>query len=254
MVQSLFLAEDIETIQSIPLCPRPMEDTLIWPFTESGCYTVKSGYRFLFQDQEISASIVQAEDQETWKRIWGTVVQNKVRNFLWRAVKNSIPSKSNLVHRRVLGEDICDHCKAGSEDVIHALWLCPHLDLVWNSNPSWNFQSLKQFQNCKELVQHVIKEGKDPDFLATTVWTIWYRRNAIRASNKSHLINQVIPAVLPTQASFLRAIPPKPPDPTIRVPSSFRWNPPQYSHLKVNFDGAVFLGRECSRDRSGDLG
>lgn len=66
-------------------------------------------------------------------------VQNKVRNFHWRAVRNSIPSKSNPVRRKVLGENICDHCKAGSKDVIHALWLCPLLDSIWNSNPSWNF-------------------------------------------------------------------------------------------------------------------
>ena len=44
------LTQDIDTIQSITLCQRPMEDTLIWTFTESGCYTMKSGYRFLFQD------------------------------------------------------------------------------------------------------------------------------------------------------------------------------------------------------------
>lgn len=48
------------------------------------------------------------------------VVQNMVRNFLWGVVRNSIPSKSNLVRRGVLGENICDHCKADSEDIIHA--------------------------------------------------------------------------------------------------------------------------------------
>lgn len=48
------------------------------------------------------------------------VVQNKVRNFLWGVIRNSIPSKSNLVHRGVLGENIYDHCKDGSKDIIHA--------------------------------------------------------------------------------------------------------------------------------------
>lgn len=72
------------------------------------------------------------------------------------------------------------------------------------------------------------------------VWTVWFQRNAIRANNRSCSIDQVIPDVLATQPSFLRAIPPKLPDSTNRVPQRIKWKPPPYSHLKVNFDGAVF--------------
>ena len=48
LLQQLFCARDIALIESIPLCSSKVDDTLIWPFTPSGSYTVKSGYRFLY--------------------------------------------------------------------------------------------------------------------------------------------------------------------------------------------------------------
>lgn len=49
LLQKLFLARDISMIKSIPLCLRQVDDTLFWPFTPSGSYKVKSGYRFLYK-------------------------------------------------------------------------------------------------------------------------------------------------------------------------------------------------------------
>ena len=40
---------------------------------------------------------------------------------LWRASKEVIPVKKNLVARKVLFEDVCDHCHSATEDVHHAL-------------------------------------------------------------------------------------------------------------------------------------
>nr|POE97942.1 syntaxin-71 [Quercus suber] len=49
-LQQLFNPRDAELIHSIPLSTRPVEDVLIWPFTPTGSYTVKSGRRTILAD------------------------------------------------------------------------------------------------------------------------------------------------------------------------------------------------------------
>jgi len=73
-----------------------VEDKLFWLFNQSGLYTVKSGYRFLYKSQSCDDQEYQPEINDLWKKFWGLAVQTTVRNFLWRAIKNSIPSKTNL--------------------------------------------------------------------------------------------------------------------------------------------------------------
>ena len=51
LLQQLFSARDI-LIESIPLSSVQVEDRLFWPFTPSGSYTIKSGYRFLYKAQK----------------------------------------------------------------------------------------------------------------------------------------------------------------------------------------------------------
>ena len=67
----LFSPRDKELINSIPLCGKPMEDVLMWPFTPSGSYTVKSGYRFLYNSRSLDNGDYQLDDNRLWKKVWG---------------------------------------------------------------------------------------------------------------------------------------------------------------------------------------
>ena len=71
LLQQLFCARDISMIESIPLCSRKVDDTLFWPFTLSGSYTVKSGYRFLYKAQSMDNNDYNPEDNGLWKMVWG---------------------------------------------------------------------------------------------------------------------------------------------------------------------------------------
>ena len=71
LLQQLFCARDISMIESIPLCSRKVDDTLFWPFTLLGSYTVKSGYRFLYKAQSMDNNDYNPEDNGLWKMVWG---------------------------------------------------------------------------------------------------------------------------------------------------------------------------------------
>lgn len=107
-LQQLFNPRDSELIHSVSLSNRPAEDVLIWPFTPTGSYSVKSGYKFLYKSHSLDNNDYQPADNTLWKKIWVIQVQPKVWNFLWRALKNFIPTKFNLKRRTILADDRCD--------------------------------------------------------------------------------------------------------------------------------------------------
>lgn len=82
LLRACFLPRDISLIESIPLSSNLIKDKLFWPFTPSGLYTVKSGYKFLYKSQSIDDQAYQSEENVLWKKIWGLVVQPKIQNFL----------------------------------------------------------------------------------------------------------------------------------------------------------------------------
>ncbi|XP_075633776.1 uncharacterized protein LOC142606281 [Castanea sativa] len=175
------------------------------------------------------------------KKAWWLAIQKKVRNFLLRAIRNSIIAKTNLVHRKILLEDTCNHCQQAPEDVRHALWQYPLLSPVWDSNPCWNFRSCTHFNRFgHELVQNVIIEGSNLDLFAQIIWTLWHRRNLLRTIDKLFPIEQVTPDVIAANENFLRVFPPKASDAVNRFPQRVKWKPPPNNCFKVNFDGAVF--------------
>lgn len=182
----------------------------------------------------------QPEDNTLWKKIRGLQVQPNVRNFLWRAIKNSIPTKLNLRRRTILADDRCDQCKGATEDVLHALWSCPLLSQVWSHDIAWNYNASLHFLSFRDLVEHIMEIGNVLNLFATMVWAIWYRRKSIRTTAKPFPIKKVFLEVQNARASFVRIIPPRPPDQPSQTPPRLIWKPPPWSKLKVNFDGSVF--------------
>lgn len=49
VIDHVFGVAEVEVIKSIPLSSSSQQDMLIWPFTPTGQYSVKSGYRFLHE-------------------------------------------------------------------------------------------------------------------------------------------------------------------------------------------------------------
>lgn len=118
----------------------------------------------------------------TLERYLGTSVPNKVRNFLWRACKEAIPTKESLCQGRIFLEDNCEYCDNSSEDVLHALWNCPALSPVCVGL----FLNLVFFATTDISIifwiffLYVKEEEKDLELFSMLVWTVWYRRNLIR--------------------------------------------------------------------------
>ena len=50
-----------------------------------------------------------------WKGLWQLNIRHKVRHFSWRACRDTLPTKENLVRRKVLNDGMCEVCNSGLE-------------------------------------------------------------------------------------------------------------------------------------------
>ena len=110
----------------------------------------------------------------------------------------------------MLQEEICDHCKAHSEDVGHALWLCPCLNEVWEADTGWNFKNTGRWDDFQKLILHVDEIKLDLDLLAMIVWLLWHRRNQIRVGNVATSLGQIVASARQQLQDYNRVQPAKP--------------------------------------------
>ena len=161
-------------VKSIPLPQQGVEDRLFWPFTQTGTYTSKSGYRFLKSKKEIvEVSARLMKDRELWRGIWSMQVPNKIKNFIGRACRNSLPTKENLVRRTIIENPLCDCCSCANELGLHALWSCGELYLVWEDLTLWSCRNTISFITFKELLSWLIKHQHHLELFSVTAWSIW---------------------------------------------------------------------------------
>ena len=242
MVDGLFGVEDAEMIKKIPFGRSVAEDTLYWPYFASGHYTCRSGYRFLKEESELLA-YPQAPpvcDKKVWKAIWKMQVLPKIRNFIWRACRNALPTKQALMRWKIVVDPICERCKLDVEDAKHALWSCLELDVVWADQVLWNFRQEVGFSGVKDLLSWMVEKGTPLEQFAFTAWSVWSQRNKVRLNLQSSLLHQVAEQArtmfaqyqAPTRSAELQL--------GSRGIGRTRWSPPQVGFVKINFDGAVF--------------
>ncbi|XP_023892982.1 uncharacterized protein LOC112004977 [Quercus suber] len=166
VIDGVFAEEEAALIKQIPLSRIASEDTLIWPHSQDGRYNCKSGYRFLKEETEVLPSQQpQNADSTLWKRLWSLKVPNKVKNLLWRACRNAMPTKANLVRRTIINDPLCERCRAAHETPLHALWTCKELDIVWDTHGSGPIRSQSNFQDFKHLLSTLMQQQSDVEIL-----------------------------------------------------------------------------------------
>ena len=102
---------------------------------------------------------------------------SKVKNLVWRATKNSLPSKDNLVRQKIIQDAGCEACRKHNEDVKHALYSCLKLEELWKKMPLWNHENLRRTESFVDLIRIVFAENREPTLFAMVVWALWTRRN-----------------------------------------------------------------------------
>ena len=131
LIEQIFSPGDAQLITGLVLTSRRGEDKLIWCREKNGTYSICSAYRLLCE--ETSANEPGCSDTGVWKlfwkKVWSVRVPHKVRQFLWRACTESLPTMVNMQRRCIVPTAQCSFYHFEDEDVRHVLWSCPGLGL-----------------------------------------------------------------------------------------------------------------------------
>ena len=134
----------------------------------------------------------QNADSTLWRRLWTLRVPNKVKNLLWWACRNAMPTKANLVRKTIINDPLCERCRAAHETPLHALWTCKELDIVRETHGSGPIRSQSNFQDFKPLLSTLLQQQSDVEMVAMIMWSVWTQRNQIRLNKPASTLHQIV--------------------------------------------------------------
>lgn len=112
-------------VASLPLHPSFGPDGIIWKGISIGSLTLKRAYGTL---REGSWNL----EEPIWQLPWKFKGSQRVRFFLWLALKQRLLANAERARRGLGIDGVCQVCGHGSEDIMHVLRDCPTTIYIWN--------------------------------------------------------------------------------------------------------------------------
>ena len=162
---------------------------------------------------------------------------NKVKNLVWHACTNSLPTKVNLVRRKIISDGLCDICRLHQEDTNHALYCCPMLNPLWSQTPIWVHDTLKGSKTFTDIMDFVFAGNKEPELFSLVVWNLWNRCNNLRLGKTALPLDKIIEHVRDWR--FEALAPPVIPS-LHRGQRQVAWSPLEAPRYKINYDATTF--------------
>ena len=104
-----------------------LTDTLLWPHNKGTC-SVKSASTFLYHQHQVPLN------KAMWNWLWSLPCPKKIQIFLWKAIRNRLPTKTFLAFGRQHVDSFYPRCQS-LETAIHILQDCPWAREIWYQAP-----------------------------------------------------------------------------------------------------------------------
>ncbi|KAH9709496.1 putative reverse transcriptase/RNA-dependent DNA polymerase [Citrus sinensis] len=237
-----FMKEDIEAILKILLPSGKEEDEVLWHFDKKGEYSVKSGYQLALNQNFPNEPESSNSSSRLWKIPWMLDLPEKVKIFMWRALKNILPTAENLWKRRSLQEPICQRCKLQVETVSHVLIECKAARKIWDLAPLIVQPSKDHNQDFFSAIQEMWSRSStaEAELMIVYCWVIWSARNKFIFEGKksdSRFLAAKADSVLKAYQRVSK--PGNVHGAKDRGIDQQKWKPPSQNVLKLNVDAAV---------------
>ncbi|KAK7281570.1 hypothetical protein RIF29_09681 [Crotalaria pallida] len=179
LIYSIFSESEAAHIEKIPLRNIMNHDSLFWPYSKDGDYSVRSGYNFILNPYgDVPSSSIQ-HPHFPWKKLWAVQVIPRVKEIVWRAAKNILPTNQRLLERGIRRDPICPLCGMEVNTITHALLQCKETRCIWFASPITIHIPVGEELNFTEWIFRIIhmggKEGSANVF--NLIFSIWKRRN-----------------------------------------------------------------------------
>ncbi|KAK4402923.1 hypothetical protein Sango_1033000 [Sesamum angolense] len=181
---------------------------------------------------------------QLWHKVWQAPAPNKAKLFIWRAIRNILPTACNLQMRMPYDNFSCPLCESVSEGPIHTFLHCAFARQVWAlSNVRWHILDSSPL-SMEEWITDLSAKLSTTEFAFVTMvcWTIWWTRN-LKLANKEFLLplqviefaHNYLTAFSAHGNSFSKGL-------SASMENLHKWIHPPPDSIKVNFDGGVLDG------------
>ncbi|XP_042944602.1 uncharacterized protein LOC122278481 [Carya illinoinensis] len=216
LVGDMFSKEEAAQICSIPLSWHGEEDRILWGFTKDGRFSVRSAYH---------------------------LGNDMGRSRLGNALKGILPTRQNLVQRKIIEDATCNICHGDVETVCHVLWSCPAASDVWAESGSglqkWICEEKDFFQVWSDM-QTRLQQSKLEE-VAMILRGLWTRRNMMIFEGKfkkpSKVLNEALTSLRNYKSAHAELNQMK--GPMHQTRKDTKWMPPDEGISKINFDAAI---------------
>lgn len=147
-------------------------DSVSWPHTASGKFSVKSLY----------ARLIYENPSTKFKQFWAARIPPKIKVFLWQAFRARLPSADQIQKQNGPGSAFCALCST-IEDTNHIFFHfhCVLAKLVWGCVRSWLNTSWApgSFSDVRLLTANLQDRSRRLFWigLGALCWTLWTTRN-----------------------------------------------------------------------------
>jgi ribonuclease HI len=181
LLDALFNEDDWMAIKGIPISSSSQPNKLVWRGTKNGVFSVSSAYHMM-KEVEIEnqpKSSIRRGQTDLWKGIWNMRSPNVVKNFMWRACRNLLPTKENLMRKKVFDEPLCPICMLEAETTFHAIWDCSASRDVWGASLRIFQKSTFPGSDFSQVTRAFLEKGGAENFrlFSEIARRIWLRRN-----------------------------------------------------------------------------
>lgn len=112
--------------------------------------------------------------------MWKIKIPNKIRVFLWRLLKNALPTLDNLERKMVLLDNVCPVCSC-DRSALHLLTDCAHARCLWALTGLSKLVYTADKHDIWEWICSIRQQAAPADFevFVVATWSIWGNRNKL---------------------------------------------------------------------------
>uniref|UniRef100_A0A803NSB0 Reverse transcriptase domain-containing protein n=1 Tax=Cannabis sativa TaxID=3483 RepID=A0A803NSB0_CANSA len=182
-----------------------------------------------------------------WKTLWSLKLPPKIKNLMWRAGSNCLPTLSQLASKHVPVNTRCPLCEEMDETITHFLLTCRVVIKVWERvGIGTTVIAAGGFflDWCVNFFTHFTVEKQG--LAAALCWAVWGARNDVVWQAKSFNFSAIVASAKSYLDQWKYAQ-------KTQIESLWsdlqdydgmeRWLKPQVNSIKINVDAAIFEGQ-----------
>ena len=184
LLEGIFLPCDVEQILGIPICNFFPNDQLVWHYSRSGHFSVKSAYHLIvdcgFHRVNMLVGVPSAS-RGNWPVhfIWSLRLPSKIKVFFWVVKRDILPTQCNLGQRRISVDADCLLCDDPTKTKSHIFFDFPVAMDVWKLYGFTHYyEDVVTFKEWIFGIQSQLQADQQCLFFVL-LWSLWYNRNKV---------------------------------------------------------------------------